>query len=601
MFIKNLKEDNKKNIYNKYQSIIEITNDIVCKIEKKYWFDKKIYFVWGTTRDIILWNDLLDLDLTWNLSQDEIYWLFWWSKQESFWTVVFSYENLKFEYTPFRIEWFYNGRRNIENIKFVETILEDYIRRDFTINAIYLNLKTFEFIDYSNWFSDLSNGLLKTIWHSYDKLTEDPLRILRTLRFSCKLNIKIDSSLENAIKISIDYLKELSKQRIKQEIEKSINIPNYIQTLSNFHILELFFPEFEKMKWLDQKTRHHKFDVLNHSLQVLSKAIENFPNKSTLFYLSCLFHDIWKPTQFNESRKFEIGSKEFHTAKDKYNHAIIWEKMILEILSNYCFDKKDKDYISNMVFFHQDIALFSDTKTNLTAISLPKQLKRLIKEINDRIFYLNSNFEFIKDLVDLSFCDKYWTGTQSFETVQNWYNPVKDSLNHIIETDSAISLKDLEINWNDLLNLWYIWKEIKLKLEECLKLIFENENLNTKDFLLEYCKKEEIEYKIDLTDIDITEKDINPETKSSISPIDIITNYFSRYELEQKSLLYKDEIITIIWKNKNTTHYFIKYKIPVKYNYFVIENKINKIHCFIKKTNLLKFVKLLYSLKAKSK
>ena len=131
--------------------------------------------------------------------------------------------DVKFDITTLRKEGKYVDSRHPLNIKFVKTLKEDFPRRDFTINAMYMD-KDFHLIDYVGGEKDLEECVLRMVGNPVKRLREDPLRIIRAFRFSLTYQLTFDPKLEKALIKSIKYLELLSKDKIKMELKKFKNI-----------------------------------------------------------------------------------------------------------------------------------------------------------------------------------------------------------------------------------------------------------------------------------------------------------------------------------------------------------------------------------------
>ena len=178
----------------------------------------KAYIVGGYVRDYILNRKTNDYDIATNARPDDIIKLFSDKKiilNEKFGNVVLN----NIEITAFRKDEYNNSR--FPKITYVDTINEDVKRRDFTINALYMN-KDYEIIDTINAMEDLTNKIIKTVKDPNISFDEDPLRIIRAIRFAHMLNFEIEKETLIALQKYAYKLKEISKERINKEIKKGI-------------------------------------------------------------------------------------------------------------------------------------------------------------------------------------------------------------------------------------------------------------------------------------------------------------------------------------------------------------------------------------------
>lgn len=213
--------------------------DIYTKLEKEFsnhGFD--LYIVGGTSRDMILGKPLFDYDFVTNAKIEEF---------ESFVDVQTIYKEMgsatilfegkKIDITTLRKESEYFDFRHPTSISFVSKPIEDAPRRDFTINSIYIDKKG-EIIDFYRGMDDIRSGMIRMIGDPYVRIKEDPLRILRALRFSLILGFKIERSLINSIRENAYLLKRLNYAKCLNEIKKMIDYSNLraIELLKDYGI-----------------------------------------------------------------------------------------------------------------------------------------------------------------------------------------------------------------------------------------------------------------------------------------------------------------------------------------------------------------------------
>lgn len=176
------------------------------------------YIVGGYPRNLLIGKQNTDIDICTSANPNIIKENFKVVKDNSkFGSMQIEYNSYLFEITTFRIELEYNGR--YPKIEYTESLIEDLKRRDFTINTICID-KDGNYIDLMGAISDLNNKTIKCIGDTKTKLKEDPIRILRAIRFSGELDFEIDKDLEYNIKIYGNLLEKLSKGQIKKELDK---------------------------------------------------------------------------------------------------------------------------------------------------------------------------------------------------------------------------------------------------------------------------------------------------------------------------------------------------------------------------------------------
>jgi len=150
---------------------------------------------------------------------------------EKFGTVSFTHNQIKFEVTTFRQDIYRQDfdliKRYPDEIRFVSVAAQDAPRRDLTINAIYLNPKTGKYLDYCGGLADLESKIIRLIGDPKLRLLEDPIRILRVIRFKHLLGFKYDRATWSAVTKSGGLLKKVSPNVVKKELQKLQDLRNY--------------------------------------------------------------------------------------------------------------------------------------------------------------------------------------------------------------------------------------------------------------------------------------------------------------------------------------------------------------------------------------
>lgn len=202
----------------------------------------KAYIVGGYPRDIYLKRKSLDIDICTSATPKDLKDIFKDSQLSNmkYGSVTLYYHKIRFEITTFRKEIKYENHRLPVKIKYIDNLLDDLKRRDFTINTMCLD-SSGEMIDLLNAKQDLDNHLIKVVGSPEKKLKEDALRILRAIRFATTLNFEIEDSLKTYIKKYSYLVKDLSSYRKKEELDKIFVSPNIqygIKLLTDLKLLE---------------------------------------------------------------------------------------------------------------------------------------------------------------------------------------------------------------------------------------------------------------------------------------------------------------------------------------------------------------------------
>ncbi len=197
--------------------MLEIALEVLKELESNNF---ECYLVGGFVRDYYLGIESKDIDICTNAKSKEILKIFPNSKipKEIYGAVTLFYKNIRFEITTFRKEIRYENRKPVE-LEYISSFIEDVKRRDFTINSLCMNSKG-EIIDILDGKKDIDNKLIKCINKVDISLKEDPLRILRAIRFATQLNFNLDKDLIRGIKKNKKQLESISYNRKMIELNK---------------------------------------------------------------------------------------------------------------------------------------------------------------------------------------------------------------------------------------------------------------------------------------------------------------------------------------------------------------------------------------------
>src|SRR5699024_5028142 len=203
-------------------------------------FGYEAYFVGGCVRDLLLHRNIGDIDIATSARPDVIQQIF--NKVipvgMEHGTVIVRHKHQSYEVTTFRVDDDYTDQRHPDSVQFVKTIDQDLMRRDFTINALAMD-KTGNIIDLFNGKEDIRKRVIRTVGDGYERFTEDPLRIMRALRFSSQLGFSLDEQTLKAIQSVISELKSIAVERILQETAKFFAGPHIEEGMNYFQMINL--------------------------------------------------------------------------------------------------------------------------------------------------------------------------------------------------------------------------------------------------------------------------------------------------------------------------------------------------------------------------
>lgn len=182
----------------------------------------RLFMIGGTTRDYLLNKEVYDYDFVSDATPEEMSKFLLDANYHfaKFGSVRTKVDGIHVDITTLRVEGEYLDSRHPSKIEYVKEIEKDYVRRDFTINAIYMD-ENFQIIDPSNGTKDLKKGIIRFIGDPTKRIKEDPLRILRAERFAKKLNFVIEPKSLEAIENNRQLLAKINPNKIKEEERKN--------------------------------------------------------------------------------------------------------------------------------------------------------------------------------------------------------------------------------------------------------------------------------------------------------------------------------------------------------------------------------------------
>ncbi len=260
---------------------------------------QEAYFAGGSVRDLLLEKSISEIDIATSASPQEIEQLF--PKTipvgKQFGVIVVVQDTNNYEVTTFRKEGDYVDGRHPTQVSFTDA-QHDVERRDFTINALFLNPFTEEVIDYVKGREDLERKLIRTVGSPQSRFQEDKLRLLRALRLACQLGFEIEQESYQQVKEHASQLTQVSWERIRDEVLKILTGPDPsrgLKLLFDSGILEVILPEIAAMHGVQQPPEFHpEGDVFVHTCLMFELSQE----RSETLSLEILLHDVGKPPTF---------------------------------------------------------------------------------------------------------------------------------------------------------------------------------------------------------------------------------------------------------------------------------------------------------------
>ena len=367
-------------------------------------------FVGGCVRKYLTNNEIDDIDIATILTSEEIIEKF---KDTSFkvietgvkhGTVTLISEKLKLEITTLRKDVETDGRH--AEVEYIDNWKLDSERRDFTINAIYLDING-KIFDPQMGLVDLKNNNVKFIGDPQKRIEEDYLRIIRFIRFKIMYDTKVETTTNNAIKQNLDGIKKISKERILIELYKILDLKNFLNINKSVYLREIFtliFPEFENLKRLNRLLEIHYHTKVSRDLMLAALLIDEKNNHEYFGHKYNVSNNI--KDQLNLTAK---NLKIMKNNKSFFNQDL--EKNIYLNDKNHLITLNILNYVMNAKFnlrdFFKTFKKILKSKVHQFPINgqylisngmqQGTQIGKVLKKIEDDWF--NNNFKISKDQV----------------------------------------------------------------------------------------------------------------------------------------------------------------------------------------------------------
>lgn len=404
------------------KNFIEIPKDLKKYMQLIIDNGYECYLVGGAVRDYLINVDNKDFDFCTNIPFDRLKELIpnitIMKENDHRNTAIIRSNGLDIEFSTYR------GK----------DLKEDLFNRDFTINAIAVNVNG-NIIDYYDGVNSVSNKTISLVNPLGTGLINDPLRILRAIRLALKYNFNIDDNTKKQMIDKKELLNDVAPERIFEELKKIIVSDNVDKYMDEYR--EIFFeiiPELKECNGFNQHNDYHIYDVYTHTINVVKNAPKNI-----YIRLASIFHDIGKPSAFKLDEN-QVGHF--------LGHANISNDIFKSFADKYKLDNKTKKIVSDLVLYHEDD----------------------LSGKNNKIynFYKKFNMNRVEMLFDLKRADimsqnqKYIARIEDINKLEAKYVAVRDKYNSITYSG------------DDLISLGYTGKTIGLILDDVKRQIINN-------------------------------------------------------------------------------------------------------------------------------
>ena len=429
------------------------------------------YVVGGCVRDSLLGLVPKDWDLCTNALPEQIISIFGENNTIptglKHGTVTVKRDGELYEITTFRVDGKYSDSRHPDAVQFTPNLQEDLVRRDFTINAMAYSPKTGLIDPYGGQWSLKIDHMIEAAGIIDNRFKEDPLRILRALRFSATLGFKIEKHTYQAMIDNLEGLNKVSMERIGSEIRKIVSAPHAYDAICQNDdglILRFLIPELDDELKCCQGNKYHYTDVFHHTMDALRNAetCHTFPDEWADEYvrMAILLHDVGKPLCKSTDKD---GHDHF------YGHAKESAKIAEEILKRLRYSNKYIDTVVSLIRSHD--VTFSPTKSCA---------RRMLNKFD---------VEQLHRLLKLRECDNRAHTKEAWDRFDRQTVPFSVTLEEVLKEKEAFKIKDLAVDGNDIKDLGC--KEgpiIGIVLNHLLGEVVEERISNNRESLIKECK-----------------------------------------------------------------------------------------------------------------
>jgi tRNA nucleotidyltransferase (CCA-adding enzyme) len=371
-------------------------------------------------------------------------------------TVTVLMNHAQYEVTTLRGEASYSDGRRPDAVYFVDDIVDDLARRDFTINAIAYDALEDRLIDPFSGIADLRARRLRAVGDPAARFAEDGLRVLRAARFVATLEVELDPETARAIEPSLGSYRKVSAERIRDEWLKAMKARRpsaAFEVMKDHGLLAVTAPELLESVGCAQN-RFHAYDVWGHAMHCLDGCPQN-----PVLRVAGLLHDVGKP----RSR----GFSEKHQDYTFYEHERIGAEIADPLLSRLRFSTEEREHIVALVRHH--LICYDETWTDA---AVRRWLRRVTPELTEDLYLLNE-------------ADVRAKGRDASQDLEHLAR-LKAHVARVLAAGAALSVRDLAVNGHDLMT------ELGLRpgpilgemLRKLLDEVIEEPSRNTRESLL---------------------------------------------------------------------------------------------------------------------
>jgi len=413
--------------------------------------NQEAYLVGGCVRDILMAQEAADYDITTTATIDQLKQLFprvipVGEKHGT--VIVLSPDGQRVEVSALK--------SRCQRYEQAATLEDDLRLRDFTINAMAMDEKG-RIIDPYGGRTDLKHKMIRSpLGESQDRFREDPLRMMRAVRFAVTLGFALDEDLHRDMMVNAPLICDVAVERVRSELDR-ILVSDYpaqgMRLMNETGLLRYILPEVQAMVGFEQRNFRHDKDIFEHSLAALDAVPPRLKVR-----LAALLHDVGKPVTFTIDAN---GVGHF------YNHHLEGSKIAADLLGRLKYDKQMIEDVSRLVAAH--MSRFAQLKDN--------GLIKLVRSISERNW---------QDLLDLQKADIVSSAPPyDFSGI----NAMQEDYDRILREKRPMDLKDLTINGRDLIALGYKpGPAMGELLKHLLEVVLNDAQQNRKEILIDLAR-----------------------------------------------------------------------------------------------------------------
>ena len=364
-------------------------------------------------------------------------------------TVTVKTEELSVEVTTYRVDGPYHDHRRPDRVMFTRSLEEDLARRDFTVNAMAINIRGMICDPYDGQ-ADLKSGVLRAVGDPDLRFEEDALRILRGLRFAAVLGFALEEETGKSIHRNRTLLEAIAPERIQVEFFKLLCGKAAVKILREYpDVIGVFWPEILPMVGFDQRNYHHCYDIWEHTLHAMAHTPQDL-----ILRCSALLHDVGKVDCFTVD---EEGTGHF------YGHPKASARKADEMLRRLKCSNDFRFTVVRLVEWHDKV--FPQTE---------KSVRRALMQLGE---------EDLRRLIAIKRADNLAQAPE-FHGTQAQINAFEAIMEQLLAEKACFSLKDLAVNGKDITAIGYQGTIVGEILDYLLEQVVDGELPNQRDVLM---------------------------------------------------------------------------------------------------------------------